>query len=75
MKKKLYYVVEKELREIDGIEETTGHKNITVYEIYDNRTHKFFDIDVVNEDNSIEAIQEWLDDNGYSDDEFEFIQL
>lgn len=75
MKKKLYYVVEKELQGNDGFEETTGNKTITVYEMVNNEPKKFTDIDAANDENSVEKIQEYLDDNGYGDDEFEFIQL
>lgn len=75
MKKKLYYVVEKELQGNDGFEETTGHKTITVYEMINNEPKKFTDIDATNNENSKKAIQEYLDDNGCGDDEFEFIQL
>jgi len=75
MKKKLYYVVEKELQGNDGFEETTGNKTITVYEMVNNEPKKFTDIDAANDENSQEKIQEYLDDNGYGDDEFEFIQL
>ena len=75
MKKKLYYVVEKELQGNDGFEETTGNKTITVYEMVNNEPKKLTDIDAANDENSQEKIQEYLDDNGYGDDEFEFIQL
>ena len=32
MQKKLYYIIEKELQSVDDFEETTGHKNVSVYE-------------------------------------------
>ena len=75
MKKKLYYTVDKELQDVGEVEETTGNKSVTVYEIENNIPKKFFDLDLVNEDSSEEAIQEYLDDNGFGDDEFEFIIL
>lgn len=35
--KTLYYTVEKELQSGDGYEETTGYKDIRVYDIIDNK--------------------------------------
>lgn len=79
MKKKLYYVVEKELSgngdDNDGVEYTTGNKTVTVYEIDDSKLSKVTDIDLSNEDSSVEAIQNYLSDNGHGDEEFELIQL
>jgi hypothetical protein len=56
MKKKFYYVVEKELQGNDGFEETTGNKTITVYEMVNNEPKKFTDIDAANDENSVEKI-------------------
>lgn len=77
MKKKLYYTIEKEtIYEADMFEECTGLKTITVYEIENNEPKKFCVLnDVSNSSNTKEEIQEYLDDNGYGDDEFEFILL
>ncbi len=76
MKKKLYYVVEKELQGTDGfVEETTGNKTVSVYEVENNEIKKFTDLDILVEESSLEAIQEYLDDNGYEDEEYEFIEL
>ena len=76
MKKKLFYVVDLELQHVDGeIEETTGWKGIRVYEIIDNVPTKFCDLEIDITDNSEEAIQEYLDDNGHGDETFEFIEL
>ncbi len=72
MKKKLYYTVEKEVEADDFL---TGLKNVTVYEIINNEPKKFFSLDLSLEDNSKDEIQDYLDDNGYGDDEFEFILL
>lgn len=73
MKKKLYYVVEKEISS-DG-ESLNGIKTITVYEILDNVPKRLCDIEGSIEDKSIDLIQDYLDDNGMGDDEFEFVQL
>lgn len=75
MKKKLYYVVEKELQGNDGFEETTGNKTITVYEMVNNEPKLFATIDAVNEDRSGKKIEEYLEDNGHGDESFELIQL
>jgi hypothetical protein len=73
MKKKLYYTVEKE---VDSTGESlTGNKEVMVYEIVNNEPKRFFSLDLSNEDDTQEEIQDYLDDNGYGDDEFEFILL
>lgn len=77
MKKKLFYVVTKGLTcsDNDFIEETTGWKDIQVYTIEDNEPKMFFPLELMNEDSTEEEIQNYLDDNGYGDDEYEFKQL
>ena len=77
--KKLYYVVNKELQDIDGVEEATGNKTISTYStiVKDGipEIEHQFDIELSNEDNSIEGIEDYLIDNGMGDEKFEFIQL
>jgi len=73
MKKKLYFTVEKEVYG-DG-ETLNGNKTITVYQIINNEPKRFFDVECFNEDSSQEEIQNYLDDNGYGDEEFELILL
>lgn len=73
--KKLYYTVEKELQNIDGIEEATGNKTITAYSVVGGEIEKQFEVECLNEDNSEEAIQDYLDDNGMGDEEFKLILL
>lgn len=78
--KNLYYTIEKETQNIDGIEECTGHKTIRVYSISHKKVDGFvmekeFDVECLNEDNSEEAIQDYLDDNGMGDEEFKLILL
>ena len=76
MKKKLYFVVEKQLTDVgDDIMEANGWKEITVYEMVDNEPKEFTSLECSNSDDSIYAITDWLEENGYGDDEFEFIQL
>ncbi len=73
MKKKLYFVVEKEIASDN--ETLTGNKTITVYDIVNNKTELFASIDGVNEDKSTDLIENYLEDNGHGDEDFEFIQL
>ena len=76
MVKKLFYIVDLELQHVDGeIQETTGWKTIRVYEIENNVPTKFCNLDIEISDNSEEAIQEYLDENGHGDETFEFIEL
>jgi len=75
MKKKLFYVVEKELADVGHVEETTGNKTITLYEIIDNTPKQFATIEGVNDDRTGKLIEEYLDDNGFGDESFELHQL
>jgi hypothetical protein len=71
MKKKLYYTIDFEL---DG-GMVAGSKFVYVYEITNNVPTNLTTIECAVEDNSQEKIQEYLDDNGYGDNAYEFIQL
>jgi hypothetical protein len=71
----IYYVVEKELTNIDGFEETTGNKTVTVYSIENGKLEKFFDLELANYENSEECIDGYLEDNGYGDKEFKKVLL
>lgn len=73
--RKLYYTVEKELQQVGDFEETTGFKTVTVYDIENNVPTKFFDLEISNDENTKEAINEYLSDNGYGDETFELIIL
>lgn len=74
--KTIYFTVDKELNEIDsGLFDTTGNKTITVYTIENNEPKIFFEIESILENNSIEEIQWWLDENGYGDEEFNIQDL
>jgi len=68
----LYYTVEKYV-ENDGVEDVlTGMKNISVYEIANDKPHLFVEFDATNESISESEIQEWLDNNGFENREYEF---
>ena len=73
---KLFYVVEKLTQDVgDDIQELTGWKTITVYEILNNQPKMFCEFEGENAKPNEAEIQEYLDNNGYGDDEFEFTQL
>ena len=75
MERILYYVVEPQLDCIDGFRESNGWKTVTVYTIEENVPKQFFEIECGYSDNSLEKIQEYLDDNGYGDETFKMIPL
>ena len=80
MKKKLYYVVEKETTNVGNVEETTGVKLITIYDIVKNKPKQFAEIEGKNSDSTRHLIVTYLIDNGYVDNgnnvkNYEFIQL
>ena len=73
----LYYVVEKETEQDDNFEYTTGNKTITVYDI-DTQSIQlviFCEIESLNFKDSENEIQHWLDNNGYKDEEYNFVKL
>ena len=74
---KLYYVVEKELHGINDIEETTGNKMIRVYDVDTQYMDLivFCEIETFNYKNSESELRHWLDENGFEDELFEFIEL
>ena len=76
MKKKLYYVVELELENSDGVlYETTGNKTVYVYDIANDVPTLFCILEIYISDDSEEEIQQYLNDNGYGDETFEFTKL
>ena len=70
MKKKLYFTVEKEMVDYDGVEETTGNKTVSTYAIVNGELEFQFSCEGSNEDSSYEMIQDYLIDNGMGDDEY-----
>jgi len=73
--KKLFYTVEKQTKTIDTVEECTGWKTIQIYEIEDNLPKMLMQIEVHNDDSSVEEIQTWLNNNGFDDREYVFVWL
>lgn len=76
MKRKLYYVIQKELQDIGGCEEATGFKSISLYDVQNGEIVPFATInDVSNDDSTTDAIDDYLIDNGYGDEDIELKQL
>jgi hypothetical protein len=72
MKKILYYVAESTYYDYVG---SADWKVIAVYEIIDNQPMLFAEIEALSTASSEEEIQEYLDNNGYGDEEYEFVRL
>jgi hypothetical protein len=75
MKKKLYYVVEKETEIYGDVEEYNGNRFITLYEIIDNIPKLIVTIEDDSETISSEIIGDYLYDNDLDKQNFELIQL
>ena len=58
--KKIYYVVEKQLEDVDGFEETTGWKNVCGYNIVGNEMVTLCDFDMHNEDATVPELMDNL---------------
>ena len=76
--KKLYYTKEVGLDESDSL---NGLRTLSVYSIEDNKPKLQFEIECISDDlgeyfySDEEEIQNYLNDNGMEDEEFEIIQL
>jgi hypothetical protein len=76
--KKLYYVV---TPHFDSSDSLNGIRTIDVYSIENNEPRTFAELESLSDDlgdyfkSDEEEIQDYLDDNGYGDEEFDFIQL
>ncbi|MDA3779893.1 MAG: hypothetical protein PF487_06695 [Bacteroidales bacterium] len=74
MKKKLYYVIEKQTQDVgDDIHELTGWKTITVYEIINNEPKEFFTIEGKNVNDSEEEIKNYLNDSDENEIELKIL--
>ena len=60
--KTLYYTVEKELQSGDGYEETTGHKDIRIYDFVDNKPKLVFEINVENIQSTLEELEFFVEE-------------
>ena len=75
MTNKLYYTVTFETTLIDDFSEQNGLKTIYVYDIRDNIPVLLTSLEADNTDKSDDIIQDYLEDNGYGDNLYEFIEL
>jgi hypothetical protein len=75
MERVLYYVIEKEFANVGFVEECTGYKDITVYEIQNNIPIKFFNVEGRIDQSSKTLINDWLNENGYGDETFKLFEL
>ena len=55
--KTLYYTVEKELQSGDGYEETTGYKDIRIYDFVDNKPKLVFETTLKNAESTREELE------------------
>lgn len=65
--KELFYTVEKETEMVNDTEVCTGMKSATVYEIALDKPHNWFTVELPNKASTPEAIDQWLNDNGFGD--------
>lgn len=68
--KTLYFTVEKELQNIDGIEETTGYKTIAVYDIVENKPKLVIEIEAENEYSTTDELAHFVE-NLLQEEDFE----
>lgn len=66
----LYYTVEKELQKIDGVEETTEWKDISLYKIEDNQPKLITTIQAENEYSTIDELNHFVEIIITEDDDF-----
>jgi hypothetical protein len=58
--KKFYYVVRKQLQDVDGFEESNGWKDVSIYQIENNEPKLVEELEIENDSNSEEAVREFL---------------
>ena len=78
MKNKMYYTIEKQLANLDGIEETNGLADINLYKIENNELIKVGELIIQtgfmsNEEEISDFIDEFIPE--YDTDKIEFIKL
>ena len=66
--KKLFYVVEKELEDIDGVQETTGYKDIRLYDIVDNVPKLVDTISAENEYSTLDELKCFVEETIQAED-------
>lgn len=68
--KTLYYTVEKELQNVGEVEETTGYKDIRLYDIVDNKPILITEISAENGYDTIDELNYFVEET-MMDEEFE----
>ena len=71
----LYYTIDKETQTIDDIEECTGLKTITIYQITLDKPKVWAIIETSDPADSETTIKEWLEENGYEDRNYKLVIL
>ncbi|MDG1949473.1 MAG: hypothetical protein P8J32_01465, partial [bacterium] len=75
MKKKIYYTTDIEFHDDDLELGPTGNKTVNVYHVENGEVKHWVSLECELSDSSEDQIQEYLDDNGYGDQEYEFTIL
>jgi len=73
--REIYFVTERQVDDSCDDLSLNGNKTIRVYTIVEGKPKSFFSIEVGNDDDCIEEIQNYLNDNGYGDNLYKFIEL
>lgn len=74
----VYYVVQKELEENGGIEETTGNKSIYLYQIENNKPNLLGVVETTNDTETLTVAREAIDNMGdkfLSNEIIKFVEL
>ena len=73
----MYYTVERQLINNNGVDETTGAKLINLYSIENNQPKLISEIETIENSpySTEEEIQEYLDANGYGNIEYNLNRL
>lgn len=66
--KTLFYVIEKELENIGGVEETTGYKDVRVYDIVGGVPKLVIDINIENSDSTLAELKTYVEETIQEED-------
>ena len=66
--KTLFYVIEKELENIGGVEETTGYKDVRVYDIVGGVPKLVIDINIENSDSTLDELKTYVEETIQDED-------
>ncbi len=74
-KKKLYYVNEQLLGSIGDYLSVSEYKNLRAYEIVNGEFKEFYSTEYFYEESCLDVLKEYLTENSYNEDGYEFIEL